>query len=83
MRQPHRSLIAVVGAAIGAFTFLIAVPAARQSAPTPEQRVAAFKQSLQDSQARLRKYEWVQTTIISLKGEEKNRKAGALLPQTW
>jgi hypothetical protein len=71
MRQPYGSLIAV---AIGASTFLAARPAAEQSAPTPEQRVAALKQSLQDSQARLRKYEWIQTTIISLKGEEKNRK---------
>lgn len=46
----------------------------RQDAPTPEQRVAALKQSMQDSQARLRKYEWIETTIISLKGEEKARK---------
>jgi hypothetical protein len=47
--------------------------AARQGAPTPEQRVAALKQSLQDSQARLRKFEWIETTIISLKGDEKAR----------
>jgi hypothetical protein len=47
--------------------------AAGQSAPTPEQRVAALKQSLQDSQAQLRKFEWIETTIISLKGEEKAR----------
>jgi hypothetical protein len=73
VRQPSGSLIAAVGAGI-AFAFLTDLPAAEQSAPTPEQRVAAFKQSLQDSQARLRKYEWVQTTIISLKGEEKSRK---------
>jgi hypothetical protein len=44
-----------------------------QGAPTPEQRVAALKQSLQDSQAQLRKFEWVETTIISLKGEETAR----------
>jgi len=48
--------------------------AAEQSPPAVEQRVAALKQSIAESQARLRKYEWVETTIISLKGEEKNRK---------
>jgi hypothetical protein len=53
---------------------LAASSEARQDAPTPEQRVAALKQSLQESQTRLRKYEWIETTIISLKGEEKARK---------
>ena len=46
---------------------------ARQDTQTPDQRVAALKKSLADSQASLRKYEWVETTIISLKGEEKAR----------
>lgn len=46
---------------------------ASQDPLTPEQRVAALKQSLADSQARLHKYEWIETTIISLKGEEKAR----------
>ncbi len=45
-----------------------------QADATPEQRVAALKQSLQDSQKRIRTYEWIETTIISLKGEEKSRK---------
>jgi hypothetical protein len=39
-----------------------------------EQHVAALKKSLQSSQAALRKYEWIETTVISLKGEEKARK---------
>jgi len=59
-----------------AFVGLLFVPLAApagQAAPTPEQRVAALKQSLQEGQARLRKFEWVETTIISLKGEEKAR----------
>jgi hypothetical protein len=46
---------------------------ASQDPLTPEQRVAALKQSLADSQKRLHKYEWIETTIISLKGEEKAR----------
>lgn len=47
---------------------------ATQDKVTPEQRLAAFKQSLAENQKRLRGYEWVETTIISLKGEEKARK---------
>jgi hypothetical protein len=55
---------------------ILALPlavSARQDPLTPDQRVAALKQSLADSQARLQKYEWIETTIISLKGEEKAR----------
>jgi hypothetical protein len=47
---------------------------AAQAPAAVEQRVAALKQSIAESQARLRRYEWVETTIISLKGEEKDRK---------
>ena len=36
--------------------------------------VAAVKQSLQTSMAALRQYEWVETTVISVKGDEKARK---------
>jgi hypothetical protein len=42
--------------------------------PMPQERVAALKASLQESQTRLRTYEWIETTVISLKGEEKSRK---------
>jgi len=44
-----------------------------QASPTPQERVAALKQSMQESQTRIRQYEWIETTIISLKGEEKGR----------
>jgi len=40
----------------------------------PQERVAALKQSLQESHAKLRTFEWIETTAISLKGEEKSRK---------
>ncbi len=46
---------------------------AQQAGPTPAERVAALKQSLAQSQKQIRQYEWVETTIISLKGEEKAR----------
>ncbi len=36
--------------------------------------IAALKQSLQQGQTLIRQYEWVETTTISLKGEEKARK---------
>jgi hypothetical protein len=46
---------------------------AQQAGPTPQERAAALKQSMQESQTKLRQYEWIETTIISLKGEEKGR----------
>lgn len=44
------------------------------AAPGPEQLVAAIKQSLAQSQKQIRQFEWIETTAISLKGEEKARK---------
>ena len=41
--------------------------------PTVQERVVALKASLAASQAILNKYEWVETTVVSLKGEEKSR----------
>ncbi len=50
------------------------MPGAAQAPPSPDQLVAALKQNLTASETRLRQYEWVETTAISLKGEEKSRK---------
>jgi hypothetical protein len=48
------------------------------AAQTPQlsvpDRVAALKTNLAVSQANLRQYEWIETTIVSLNGEEKSRK---------
>lgn len=41
--------------------------------PSVEERVASLKASLVLSQAVLKQYEWVETTVVSLKGEEKSR----------
>ena len=41
--------------------------------PAPEERVAALRQSLQKSSQALTHYEWIETTAVSLKGEEKAR----------
>jgi hypothetical protein len=49
--------------------------AAQQPAPAPPtDRVAALKASLQSSAVALRQYEWIETTVVSLKGEEKSNK---------
>ncbi len=74
MRHRFGSLLAMLATAAGASALATERLAAQQNAPGPEQRVAALKQSLQESQARLRTYEWIETTIVSLKGEEKSRK---------
>jgi hypothetical protein len=37
-------------------------------------QVAALKQTIAEGTKKLRQYEWVETTVISLKGEEKSRK---------
>ena len=47
---------------------------AQTPAQTPAERVAALKASLAASQTAIRKYEWIETTVLSLKGEEKSRK---------
>ena len=41
--------------------------------PSTAERVAALKASLASSQAILKQYEWVETTAVSLTGEERSR----------
>jgi 23S rRNA pseudoU1915 N3-methylase RlmH len=60
--------------AIGIVTALSVARVDSQAPPTPDQVVAALKQNLAESQKRLRQYEWIETTSVSLKGEEKSRK---------
>jgi hypothetical protein len=57
------------------FSLLSVTPAVAQQAAAPAggtDHVAAIKQSLQQSAAALRQYEWIETTIVSIKGEEKS-----------
>lgn len=42
--------------------------------PTAAERAAMLKATLAASQAVLRQYQWIETTVVSLKGEEKSRK---------
>jgi hypothetical protein len=66
--------VALVTVTIGIVTGLSVGAGAAQAPATPDQMVAALKKNLEESQKRLRQYEWVETTVISLKGEEKSRK---------
>lgn len=57
------------------FLVLLLIPgAAFGQGSEQEQRVATFKQAVQQSMAGLRKYEWIETTTVSLKGEVKSQK---------
>jgi len=57
------------------FLGLLFIPAAALGQESQkEQRVATFKQAVQQSLAGLRKYEWIETTTVSLKGEVKSQK---------
>lgn len=51
----------------------LAAPVPAQQPPTPQQQIAALKASLAANQKALHRYEWVETVIVSLKGEEKSR----------
>ena len=46
---------------------------AAAQAPPPQERVAALKESLARNQAALKRYSWVETTVISMKGEVKKQ----------
>jgi len=71
MKISYSAPLVIAGAWIGTMSV---VSGAAQAPPTPDQMVATLKQNLQESQKRLRQYEWVETTVISLEGEEKARK---------
>src|SRR5882672_9266704 len=47
--------------------------ASSTAAPSPQEKVAALKQSLAKNQAALKAYTWTETTQISLKGEVKKQ----------
>jgi hypothetical protein len=51
----------------------LALPGLAQQ-PTPAERAAMLKANLEASQTVLRQHEWIQTTVVSVKGEEKSRK---------
>ncbi len=69
------SATVIAAATVGMGAMLQAQPPPVQAAAGGAQdKVAALKQTMQQGMAAARKYEWVETTIISLKGEEKSKK---------
>jgi len=62
---------------IALLSFSLVRPAAAQepadAAAAKKDHGAAVKESLQKSMAALRQYQWVETTTVSMKGEEKSR----------
>jgi len=70
----------IVRTTVAAVLFMALAPGIRSqdagaAKPAGEQdHVAALKQSLQAGTAALRQYEWIETTVISLKGEAKGKK---------
>ncbi|HYI97407.1 MAG TPA: hypothetical protein VEX68_27970 [Bryobacteraceae bacterium] len=52
----------------------IAIAQNTAQSPSTEQRVAAVRHAVQQNQSRLRGYQWLETTEVSIKGELKNRR---------
>jgi len=64
------TIVTLAAAGLG----LAATGSALAQAPsTPREQVEALKASIQANQQALREYEWVETTIVRMKGEEKSR----------
>ncbi len=53
---------------------LAGIGTAQTTQPSVQERVAILKGTFAASQAKLRQYEWIETTVVSLNGEEKSRK---------
>jgi hypothetical protein len=67
-RNPTTALLASLVLVAAGFIY----PATAQNAEV-QQRIAALKQTAAQNQQNIRQYEWIETTVISLKGEEKSQ----------
>lgn len=68
--------VGALGVAVAVLSVILAMPVLAQETAAPAggtDHVAAIKQSLQQSAASIRQYRWVETTVISIKGDEKSR----------
>lgn len=68
-----KAKLATLGACLTWALALAFIPSTLGQQPTPQERVVALKASLAASQAILKGYEWVETTVVSVKGDEKSR----------
>jgi hypothetical protein len=55
---------------LGAVALVAAVPALPQN-PALQEKLAAVKQSMAENQQKLRQYQWIETTQLTLKGDAK------------
>ena len=63
-----------VAGAIALLLTGVGIGIAQAQQPSVPERVAALKASLAASKVILRQYEWIETTVVSLRGEERSRK---------
>lgn len=73
-RSTARSVPFIAVALLGLLALRPGAARAADGDPTLQERVAALKQSLAESQKALRTYQWVETTTVSMKGEVKSQK---------
>jgi len=64
----------LVGLSCLALSLAALAPAAYSQEQTAAKRVAALKATLEASKIVLRQYEWIQTTVVRVNGDEKSRK---------
>ena len=55
---------------IGAVALVAAVPALTQN-PELQEKLGAVKQSMAENKQKLRQYQWIETTQLTLKGDAK------------
>ena len=72
----RRILAASLLAVLGAITLAPSLARAQPAAPPPalEEKIAAIKEAFQASQAKLKGFQWIQTTTVSVNGEQKKQK---------
>jgi hypothetical protein len=58
---------------LGVLLLLASVHVAPAQQPSAAERAVALKAQLAASQAILKQYEWIETTVVSVKGDEKSR----------
>lgn len=78
VRVTTMKTILISGTAVVIGMLSLSTLAAQQPSPAAgggqQDRVAALKQSMAEGTKKLAQYEWIETTVIKLKGEEKGRK---------
>jgi hypothetical protein len=53
---------------------VVAGVVAQDKTPDTQEKVAAFKQAVQQNKSQLKRYEWIETTTVTIKGEVKSQK---------